>query len=148
MLSLPERQQFHDAPIMMDFRRETVQNPENNATHYNRKKLRRHALKHKIPVARFEAQHQGAEHDVAMKVDDADFVNLASVLELALEDPVIVILNLIIEHGIKNGTRGIVKDILYEKPEGPLSPHKLERCLLYTSPSPRDQRGSRMPSSA
>ena len=24
----------------------------------------------------------------------------------------------------------------------------LERCLLYTSPSPRDQRGSRMPSSA
>ena len=25
---------------------------------------------------------------------------------------------------------------------------KLENCLLYTSPSPRDQRGSRMPSSA
>ena len=24
----------------------------------------------------------------------------------------------------------------------------LKRCLLYTSPSPRDQRGSRMPSSA
>ena len=27
-------------------------------------------------------------------------------------------------------------------------PFKLYRCLLYTSPSPRDQRGSRMPSSA
>ena len=25
---------------------------------------------------------------------------------------------------------------------------RLESCLLYTSPSPRDQRGSRMPSSA
>ena len=25
---------------------------------------------------------------------------------------------------------------------------RLKRCLLYTSPSPRDQRGSRMPSSA
>ena len=25
---------------------------------------------------------------------------------------------------------------------------KIEVCLLYTSPSPRDQRGSRMPSSA
>ena len=25
---------------------------------------------------------------------------------------------------------------------------RLQRCLLYTSPSPRDQRGSRMPSSA
>ena len=26
--------------------------------------------------------------------------------------------------------------------------HYYDRCLLYTSPSPRDQRGSRMPSSA
>ena len=26
--------------------------------------------------------------------------------------------------------------------------HTLTTCLLYTSPSPRDQRGSRMPSSA
>ena len=26
--------------------------------------------------------------------------------------------------------------------------HKAGGCLLYTSPSPRDQRGSRMPSSA
>ena len=26
--------------------------------------------------------------------------------------------------------------------------NRLEDCLLYTSPSPRDQRGSRMPSSA
>ena len=28
------------------------------------------------------------------------------------------------------------------------APRKVETCLLYTSPSPRDQRGSRMPSSA
>ena len=28
------------------------------------------------------------------------------------------------------------------------SPGDFEACLLYTSPSPRDQRGSRMPSSA
>ena len=28
------------------------------------------------------------------------------------------------------------------------SPHVMLACLLYTSPSPRDQRGSRMPSSA
>ena len=26
--------------------------------------------------------------------------------------------------------------------------HQIKACLLYTSPSPRDQRGSRMPSSA
>ena len=30
----------------------------------------------------------------------------------------------------------------------PVSVDKLKDCLLYTSPSPRDQRGSRMPSSA
>ena len=29
-----------------------------------------------------------------------------------------------------------------------LPPEPFEGCLLYTSPSPRDQRGSRMPSSA
>ena len=29
-----------------------------------------------------------------------------------------------------------------------LPPERLRDCLLYTSPSPRDQRGSRMPSSA
>ena len=32
--------------------------------------------------------------------------------------------------------------------EGAFSEHKKWACLLYTSPSPRDQRGSRMPSSA
>ena len=42
------------------------------------------------------------------------------------------------------GTYGMVKA---------LDPHELvtigsQICLLYTSPSPRDQRGSRMPSSA
>ena len=37
------------------------------------------------------------------------------------------------------GTHGVVKS---------LSPNELYDCLLYTSPSPRDQRGSRMPSSA
>ena len=31
---------------------------------------------------------------------------------------------------------------------GILAKHDFKGCLLYTSPSPRDQRGSRMPSSA
>ena len=35
---------------------------------------------------------------------------------------------------------------VYENEEGVVS--KYVFCLLYTSPSPRDQRGSRMPSSA
>ena len=35
-----------------------------------------------------------------------------------------------------------------EKPEARQSVTAHYSCLLYTSPSPRDQRGSRMPSSA
>ena len=54
----------------------------------------------------------------------------------------------------------VVKQQSYEVavlPLGATEPHNLhlpygtdlfEGCLLYTSPSPRDQRGSRMPSSA
>ena len=37
---------------------------------------------------------------------------------------------------------------LIEHIGGPLSLRNLETCLLYTSPSPRDKRQSRMPSSA
>ena len=40
---------------------------------------------------------------------------------------------------------GITDDMVAEEPG---FAHHASRCLLYTSPSPRDQRGSRMPSSA
>ena len=36
----------------------------------------------------------------------------------------------------------------YETKSGGVMEFLFYRCLLYTSPSPRDQRGSRMPSSA
>ena len=40
------------------------------------------------------------------------------------------------------------KKVSCSGPDGPLGHPKVYLCLLYTSPSPRDQRGSRMPSSA
>ena len=47
---------------------------------------------------------------------------------------------------------GIKKEMrrreFYEKPSETKRRARLRACLLYTSPSPRDQRGSRMPSSA
>ena len=44
---------------------------------------------------------------------------------------------------------GSVSTPFPNRPTYPLPGHRLsEPCLLYTSPSPRDQRGSRMPSSA
>ena len=38
--------------------------------------------------------------------------------------------------------------LLTQDIKGLVIKNELEGCLLYTSPSPRDQRGSRMPSSA
>ena len=45
-----------------------------------------------------------------------------------------MVLRDVLDAGLSSGDRTIV--------------HHLTACLLYTSPSPRDQRGSRMPSSA
>ena len=83
------------------------------------------------------------DQDAGLKLDDRDFMNLSGVLEVAEEAPVLIILNLAIENGITNGTRGTVKEILYTKPQGPLSarlsdrmPHTiLVDCPKYTGPS-------------
>ena len=40
------------------------------------------------------------------------------------------------------------ESIFYSQADRYAAPEPLRICLLYTSPSPRDQRGSRMPSSA
>ena len=53
-------------------------------------------------------------------------------VEVDLGGPVFSIL--VVDDNSKDRTQEIVRDIIF--------------CLLYTSPSPRDQRGSRMPSSA
>ena len=46
-----------------------------------------------------------------------------------------------------SGREGAIGLRSMSETEGP-TPAKIVTCLLYTSPSPRDQRGSRMPSSA
>ena len=51
---------------------------------------------------------------------------------------------IIIMLGAPGTGKGTVASILSEK----LNIPQVSTCLLYTSPSPRDQRGSRMPSSA
>ena len=49
--------------------------------------------------------------------------------------------------GLINLGQGVAVNVL-QKMGLDLETVRLEVCLLYTSPSPRDQRGSRMPSSA
>ena len=47
-----------------------------------------------------------------------------------------------------NPSERLVVSSLEEVYEQPSQTARTQRCLLYTSPSPRDQRGARMPSSA
>ena len=60
-------------------------------------------------------------------------------------------MKIVIDVGYKADTANIAA-VSFEnwEDEQPLETKKvlLNNCLLYTSPSPRDQRGSRMPSSA
>ena len=63
--------------------------------------------------------------------------------------------NEIVRYTVKNPSQNLVCDtgtkevlLTYKQPHGNHNGGYLEFCLLYTSPSPRDQRGSRMPSSA
>ena len=56
---------------------------------------------------------------------------------------------LVIEDGSPDGTAAIVKDLQREFPNRLfMVERKGKLCLLYTSPSPRDPKTSRMPSSA
>ena len=73
-------------------------------------------------------------------------VGLSSVLNLQLDT--------LFRHDIKTATvvtgfnAHLVKEEIQARQTGPKVKTLYNPCLLYTSPSPRDQRGSRMPSSA
>ena len=52
---------------------------------------------------------------------------------------------IILDNGLANDPNYLTN---LSEDQDPFENHTLRSCLLYTSPSPRDQRGSRMPSSA
>ena len=68
------------------------------------------------------------------------FVLIGVVLILGVARSFLSLFNPVIEIAMSTGAveRGNTVDVAWE----------IKGCLLYTSPSPRDQRGSRMPSSA
>ena len=58
-LALPDRKKFAGAPVLMDFRRATHDNPDENCEAYNRKFLRTMARHDRVPVVRFAARYDG-----------------------------------------------------------------------------------------
>ena len=122
-----ERARFADAPLIMDFRRETTENPENNCTFFNRMKLRRHALENNVPVARFDASHTGIDQSDGMQLEDIHFRGLCPTMEICEGARIILIHNLSVEHGLLNGTQGAVRMIIYDTVQGPSNPNEAMR---------------------
>ena len=118
-LSLTEILSFDDAPRIMDFRKATDQNPEDNCDHHNRVKLRKFAREHNVPILRFDAVHLGTDQKDGLNLHDERFYQLPKTLELCRGAKIVVTMNLAVEHGIMNGTQGHIVDFIYHAGHNP-----------------------------
>ena len=100
-----EREAFKTAPVLMDYRRATVRNPEDNCEYYNRMLNRSLAKERKQPILAFDAVHEGISHEVGMKMEEAHFNGLPARLELSDEARVILTHNMNPDVGLMNGTQ-------------------------------------------
>ena len=63
-LSLDERANFKEAPVLMEFRKERdTDDPNDSCTSYNRRNLYLLAKERDIPIAKFEARHDGVAQE-------------------------------------------------------------------------------------
>ena len=113
--TLQEREAFKAAPILMDFRRATAGNPEDNCEYYNRMLNRALAREQKQPVIGFSAVHAGINQSQGEALDDSRFSGLPSRFELSEDAWLILTHNLKPELGLMNGTRGTAKRIIYAR---------------------------------
>ena len=119
-LSALERAQFAQAPLIMEFRREQggVAADQDSCEAYNRRKL--HALaSEERPIAKFTASYTGVTSAEGEDFDDELFNGLPHTLELCEGAPVIYLHNLWVAAGLMNGTRGIVRAIVYRNGNNP-----------------------------
>ena len=89
-LTFAERARFQEAPVIMDFRRSTESNPENNCEFFNSIRLRAFAHETKTKVTRFNSIHVGVSQEAGQKLEDSDFRGLPVTLELAVGARVIL----------------------------------------------------------
>ena len=72
-------------------------------------------------------------------------INIVALVE---NQPKVLNLKEVLEHFVKHRREVVTRRTVYLLRRARARGHVLEGCLLYTSPSPRDKRQSRMPSSA
>ena len=111
--SAKDRLFFADAPVLMEFRRTTEANEEDNCDAHNRKHVRKLAADTNVPVVAFDATHAGIAQAQGVALDDALFCSLPKRLELAVGAPVLLMHNIAVEHGLMNGSQGTVVDFVY-----------------------------------
>ena len=97
----------------MEFRRTTEQNEEDNCEHYNRQRVRAYAKEERLPVIAFDAVHEGISQTRGLEAADEEFGGLSKRLELAIGCPVILTHNLSVDHGLINGSQGVVNEIIF-----------------------------------
>jgi hypothetical protein len=118
-LSFQERARFADAPVLLDYRKSTEDNPDNNCDEYNRGYLRKTARALGVPVIRFAARHEGMSDREAAELTPDEFNGLMPELELCEGARVLLTHNLAVEHGLMNGTQGVVQQIVFAPGGGP-----------------------------
>ena len=104
---------FRASPVLMEFRKSTENNEEDNCEHYNRQRVRVLAQETKVPVIAFDALHIGVSHGKGMDISEDYFWGLARRLDLAVGAPILLIQNLAIKLGLINGSQGFIKIISY-----------------------------------
>ena len=111
--TLHDREAFKTAPVLMDYRRSTVRNPEDNCEYYNRMLCRSLARERKQPVIAFDAVHEGMSHEQGMAMEESHFNGLQAHLELCDEARGILTQNINPGVGLMNGTQVTVKHTIY-----------------------------------
>ena len=116
-----------DAPVIMDFRRSTEDNPEDNCQYYNKVQLRIMAREKSVPVQRWEATYDGTSQEEGQKLDSQYFNGLEHEVECAVGARILLIHNLAVAHGLMNGTQGVIKHVLFPTTQGPTHPERGQR---------------------
>ena len=135
--TLQEREAFKTAPVLMDYRRATAANPEDNCDYYNRMLCRSLARERKQPVVAFDAIHEGISQTQGLAMEEAHFNGLASRLEISDEARILLTQNINPGVGLMNGTQAVVKKIVYAPGTHPTHDNaacRLPACIVVDVP--------------
>ena len=103
--SAKDRLFFKGAVTLMEFRRTTDNDDEDNREFYNRQHLRAHAKHANVPVIAIDAVHEGTPRENGMTMRDELFNALPRRLESAIGAPVLLLHDLAVVYGLMMAAR-------------------------------------------